>query len=362
MRRALCPTGLILLLAAACTAPRDATREQHPECRFTCRVTVDREVALGDAQAGVVSWNQIVAELGAEFFVSHASSESEIQVFGREGHHVRNFGRAGAGPGEFRGITNVEVGPAGNLWVFDGGNRSLKVVTPAGEFVSAHPARFAVSRGGVVVLPDSSVIVNALASTPDRTGLWTHRWHPTRGFLWSVDPGDATATGRVQQRTYAVGGGFLWTARRWGDYRIEKRSLETGELVAAYDLARPWFDDFQEEVGAGRGSDETGLVRPRATISDLAFADGRLWVLGYTPDRRWARAEEDGYRNLGTLLDNVVDVISADGKLLVTTRLDLENGVGASFLGGLRVVAHETGDLLDRATVYRLGLRGPVPR
>ncbi|MDT8341683.1 MAG: hypothetical protein RQ751_09250 [Longimicrobiales bacterium] len=317
---------------------------------------------MGDLDQGVVSWNQIVARGRGEYFVSHAMSPGQIQVFGATGEFRRTIGEEGLGPTEFRGITSIRFGPDGNLWVHDGGNRALKIVTTTGDVIVSQRADFSVSRNGMLVLDDGSLILNALVPSRDLIGLWTHRWRPGSGFTWSVDDGNPTARGYVEQRVYAVGGGYLWVAPRWGEYRIEKRSLETGELVEEFVLRRDWFDGFQDEIGGAGVGDDVGLVRPRATISDLQFTDGRLWVLGYTPDRNWRRATADGYRDLGVLLDTVLEVLSPDGRLLMSARLDLDRAFGSAFVAPGWFVAHESGEVMDRAVVYEIRMRGPVPR
>ena len=352
----------VVLTATVSTAFPEKVDAQRPECRVLCRVTSEQVTEFGDTDEGVLSWNQILAASEDEYFVSHMSSPSQVQVFGHRDGYRGVIGREGLGPSELRGITNIEWGPDGNLWIQDGGNRALKIFSPGGEFVGGYPMRFSVSRGGMLVLPDSSLILNALVPTSDLVGLWTHRWHPEHGFMWSVDDGDPTARGFVEQRVYAVGGGFLWVARRWKDYRIEKRSLETGELLDAFELEPSWFADFQEEVGVNGAPADYGLMRPRATISDLQFEDGRLWVLGYTPGKDWRKAEDAGFRNLGVLLDNVVDVLSPDGRLLVSSRIRVDDGVASSFIGPGVLAAHRTGEFFDKSAVYRLRLRGPVPK
>lgn len=358
--------GLIVGLAVAVLANSSADGQRTPECRFLCRVTVEEAVTLGDAGDGAIGWGQQVVKLGGLHYVLHAESYTRVQTFAEDGSFVRALGHPGEGPEEFKVINNIEVGPDGNLWVVDQGNHAVKILSPAGTVLNSHPLRFAVSRGGVVVLPDSSMIVNALVPVAHLVGMWTHRWHLTRGHMWSAEDDDPVARGFVRQRIYAVDGEDLWVARRWGEYRLERRRLSDGGLVQQIDIQRPWFDQYQEEVpaeGAKERGGEVSLLRVRATISDIRVIDGLIWVLGHTPDRDWQHAEDDGYRNLGVLLDNVIDIFEpSSGRLLVSARLDLPNAAAVSFLDDETLVAHQTNQFVDKVAIYRVRLRGPVPR
>lgn len=343
-----------------------AAAQRVAECRALCRVTVEEVLALGDAADGAIGWSPRVAKSDGRYYVLHMESYAGVQLFSGDGSFGRTLGHPGEGPEEFKAINNIEVGPDGNLWVVDQGNQALKILSPDGVVLDSHPLRFAIARGGFLVLPDSSMIVNALIPVAHLVGMWTHRWHVTRGYMWSGPDDDQVARGFIRQRVYGLDGGDLWVARRWEKYQLERRRLSDGKLMQQINIARPWFDDYQEEVpaqGSRTVGGELSLLRVKATISDIRIIDGLVWVLGYTPDEEWQHAEDGGYRNLGVLLDNVVDIFEpATGRLLVSTRLDLPDAVGLAFLSDDEIVAHQTNPAVDKILIYRMRLSGPVPR
>lgn len=63
-------------------------------------------------------------------FDQHAN---ELRTFSPSGEHLRTVGRAGAGPGEFRGVVGMAFGPDGRLFVVDGTNARYTIVDGAGE-------------------------------------------------------------------------------------------------------------------------------------------------------------------------------------------------------------------------------------
>jgi tripartite motif-containing protein 71 len=72
----------------------------------------------------------------------------KIKVFDSGGAFLSEFGRQGAGPGEFRQPLGVDIDGSGRVYVADTGNHRVQVLTPEGNFIaeirlkgtSAHPA------------------------------------------------------------------------------------------------------------------------------------------------------------------------------------------------------------------------------
>jgi hypothetical protein len=60
-----------------------------------------------------------------------------IEVFDRDGNHIRNLGGRGRGPGEYQEMEFMELTPEGHLVVMDRGNLLYTVVTTQGEFVES---------------------------------------------------------------------------------------------------------------------------------------------------------------------------------------------------------------------------------
>lgn len=340
-------------------------QEMRPSCRL-CMVSLEKIVTMGDDGDGAVGWNQLVASDGSRYYVSHYDVPDQILVFGADGRFQEYIGKAGEGPGEFRAIGDMLVGWDGNLWLLDGANQRLSVVTRSGELKAEFPARFRFNPRSSLLLPDSSFIVNALVPSPSLIGLWTHRWHPVRGFLWSSEDERQPTRQSLKRRTYALDedGKTFWTAWMTDRYRIERRSLETGRIVVAYEPSRRWFEEFMElpqPRPGGESSDNPSAVnRPQATITSIRMVDGRLWVLGYTGANGWERARQDGYADLGTYLDNVIDIFDPkSGTLLVSTRIDIEHTLLVTLMPGGRIGAQETNPLIDKTTIYAARLADP---
>jgi len=62
-----------------------------------------------------------------------------IDVYDRSGRFLFDFGRKGQGPAEFQALTCGAVDSSGNIWIYDGNHKSLKVFFNDGKFKKETP-------------------------------------------------------------------------------------------------------------------------------------------------------------------------------------------------------------------------------
>jgi len=99
-------------------------------------------------------------EAGSEPLVG----KTRVQEFTAEGVYVGQFGKEGAGNGQFKLPTGIAVDSKGNVWVADTGNNRVQELKPTGEFVRAFGAE-GVGNGqfkeprGVAIDPEGDVWV-----------------------------------------------------------------------------------------------------------------------------------------------------------------------------------------------------------
>lgn len=99
------------------------------------------------------------------YVVDRATNDSDKQrvvVFGPDGSKLREFGRRGAGPGEFNIPVQAAVGPDGKVYVLDAGNFRVQVFDADGGYLRSFgasgngPGNFARPRG--IAVDDASRI------------------------------------------------------------------------------------------------------------------------------------------------------------------------------------------------------------
>ena len=71
------------------------------------------------------------------------SQASEVRVFDQAGGHVRTLGRAGEGPGELNGPAGITIGPDGHLWVMNWRNSRFTAYDVETGEVALEPRRLA---------------------------------------------------------------------------------------------------------------------------------------------------------------------------------------------------------------------------
>lgn len=81
----------------------------------------------------------------------------ELDLFDRSGRWLRQIGRPGEGPGEYREIMAVELVAGDSIWIFDPPNSRITVLSP--EFNVVRTLPLGLSAEAAVVFPPGSVIV-----------------------------------------------------------------------------------------------------------------------------------------------------------------------------------------------------------
>lgn len=97
---------------------------------------------------------------------------SMIRVYSADGRHLRSFGGAGDGPGEFRRIENLVRFGADTIGVYDTGRRRISVFSPEGSLV--REVQLAQRATGLRAAPDGSFVAisgRGDLEPPARTGV-----------------------------------------------------------------------------------------------------------------------------------------------------------------------------------------------
>lgn len=275
----------------------------------------------------------------ANLYVLEAQAR-EIRVFDGDGRHLRSFGRAGEGPGEFVGPNGMDWGPEGRIWVADPNAGRYTAYTPEGEFAGSlrldFPTRGYLWEGRFGDdgrLYDRSMIYRAeedreyiLRRIDPATGAVDTLPGPTAppDFEPAVFEVRRESRGIVMQVPFAPrflwsldGRGHIWSALA-SDYRIVKQTVSGDTLLvllSRVDPVRVTAEEREEaienarEVFEGVGGadlDWSRIPEAKPPLENLGFDDrGNLWVQ-LTPE-----AGSEGSR---------YDVYGQDGRWIASVR------------------------------------------
>jgi hypothetical protein len=360
--------ALALLLAPTAPAQAQAPTEIGPEEACPeCSVHLELEVTLGDRDGpGGVGYSVGVArDEAGRYYLSHVYSRHELLVFDADGSLLEVVGRAGEGPGEYAVVSLVSVTDGDTVRIFDNGLRRLTVLAPFPDLsvVRTTPMEAPVGGNRTVVAEGGELVTSGRVPTPESVGLPLHRLSSEGALIRSfgaedpvVAPGQEPALSRVL--AWAQGGGEVWVVHP-DEYRIERWTLD-GEKVREWNRTPSWLEPGQEGWVLAPGRPPP--TRIQAVAED---GEGRLWVLAHVPGEDWESAllEREGPegpvyepRDFERLFDTVVEVIDADGRLLVSERVPqyLLTFVEPGLVVGYRETALEM-PFLD---VYTVELRG----
>lgn len=335
--------------------------EERTEGCPACSIRIEREVVLGDDDNGIVGGGVNLVQLRDRYYVSTAAAQHEILVFDLAGRLVRSMGREGPGPGEFSSIEDLDIGPDGNLWIFDA-RRGLTVIDTLGRYVESHPQNWMVVFDGIEVLSDSTIIMNAVVPTPELVGKWVHAWKPGAGILWSLHDEITAYQGLTEIRHVAPYMDGFWLSWWTDQFRLLQYNTRA-TLLRELRPVRPWFEEFKVTPPASPENEGvTDLAKwvwphPTAAIEDIHVDGPTLWVLGYTADKHWERVYDDGWFDLGQYSDAVLEAYDvSSGELLASATFDPDNAWFESFTSDGRIIASEHYEFTKRVSLWSVKL------
>lgn len=291
--------------------------ETCPECRIRLR----RVLKIGDRDGpGTIGRPQSVARdtRGRVYVVSEEEMDL-IKTFDGSGHYLGSIGRGGEGPGEFRSIGVLAVGPGDTLHVFDDRIGRHSVFSPIGQFVRS--SRFSGSVRDLAFLADQRLGLSARVTTRAALGYPLHILASSGEIALSFGSEDG---GFLPEMFYSFQrfvtpdpSGGMWVSHHL-QYVLEHWNGE-GELLGQVTREADWFPPQSMQVN-------TTPDQPMHPAIEEIHLDrmGRLWVL--------IRVNPEGYeRGLGDPIGTMYGVVYSIRDLdeLFATRievLDLDSG------------------------------------
>jgi len=296
----------------------------------SCRIQLVRELTLGSDQDSLSPgvWSSVLRNKEGGYYVATlvTAGANHIRMYDARGRFQRAVGRAGRGPGEYRGIVQMALGRGDSIYVFE--STRLSILSPDGAFArTVTPLTFIARQA--VVLPNGEMLLSAQRRTRALTGLPVHRLAANGQHLTSfgAQPAvfDADRPSLSTRWITAAPDGTTWLARP-DRYHIEQWSLE-GKRLRTLTRSPTWFRPRELEVY------ENAEPTP-FTVGIRVGTEGYLWVLSVKQDANWrthrivrgegvphSPSDED------KLYDSVIDVINpTTGALIATATLPQRAG------------------------------------
>ncbi|MFQ5550807.1 MAG: hypothetical protein ACE5FJ_06180 [Gemmatimonadales bacterium] len=296
----------------------------------SCTIRSQRVSTLGrlDAPVSPQLYASAERDTHGNFWVAPVFSPYEVAVYGPDGEFLQTRGRQGDGPGEFRLIKRVHLGPGDQVHVFEYGNRYSRF-SPGMERL-LYTRRLAFQADDVRFMPDGSVLVSHVPRHGERFKDAFYVLDPDGSVRSSFGRFDTDVLDRFRNTevvfrrlTELTGNRFWasWTTR----YRLEQWDLN-GDLVVVLERVAPWYPDW-----TGQPSPNFLRQRPFPRITTAwEDPDRRLWVVTAVPDTRWRAAPRttalhpDSLAAVGismhTSFDSVVEVIDLATMRVITRR------------------------------------------
>lgn len=342
---------ITLLLAALLSQPvasqsystvRISDRDRCSECSFV--VTRGPTFGTDDGPGMIEDIGTVLTRdsRGRHYLIGNYPSH--IKVFGANGQFLQTIGRAGDGPGEFRGIAKVIVTPGDSLVVLDQVQSRYSVLDAQYKFVRSNRLPFG-PESQSVRMPGGTFVFSLPLHTPERIGLPLH--HVNHSGVITRSFGSETGVYRpdvpyLDRRSITANGPrTIWSAYHT-QYLLEQLDVVSGNITGRIERVTPWFPpNFKPRTGP-KDPD-----KPEPFLSRIEQgSDGLLWVLTMVPDRNWEDAvgrrtpenhdhvsiiDNDGYE------DSIIEVLDPrSGQLVASHRFDRSVSLfGPGFVGAV---------------------------
>ena len=278
----------LALAAAPALTPQEVFNWKDFELCGDCEFEMTELVHLGDRDgAGIIEADHMRAAWSEELgYLLFPLGGTGIKIFDHDGAFMREIGREGEGPGEFRSIWDLDV-INGRIVVLEGGRKAVVILSPAGEYTSQHPYQH--PEGGQVTPVGQGRVV--MFATIWRTRVIEHPLHliDLSSGATTLQFGAANAGAEVTDIQFNTGKrvegsvlsrpGTVW----WGwtaTPGVQEWSAE-GEFLRFVEGELPWFPEITEMPDPSREPPET-------ILTGLALdADDNLWMTVRTADPAW---------------------------------------------------------------------------
>ncbi len=325
------PCGVVLALGStlgmscalsAQSAPSRVVRiAERPMCA-TCRIEITPIATLG-AGDGPGSFEafptSMVSDSQGRIFVAFSSiSAARLPaVYNRSGRFLRELGKVGEGPGEFRRGELMAMGASDTVFVFDRGLARRSTFVPNFTFVSSTLTLPSVD--AAVQLRHGEWVINAEVRDRDRAGLVFHVFGSDGTYRRSfgnpggkLDPNQDLSK-KVRRMWPARDGGF-WSVP-WTHHFVIEHWSALGHKSVSLKPSASWFRPYEAFAPVRTSPTQAPMGRVAAVFEDDA---GLLWILGQAADARWTAGLGPARRIEGQTVYEVVDRAKAfDGLIEV---------------------------------------------
>jgi hypothetical protein len=333
----------------------------NPSCE-SCMIRERLLATLGKpgdpAFASVVSIATV--DHRGRYYLDEPRERGWILTYDPNGTFTSRMGKPGDGPGELSLVTALAVGRADTLHVF-GARHS--VYSPGGRFVRVDEAFNGARVNSAFVLPNGSIVAQAMVGSRDLVGFPFHVLRPdgTIARSFGASPTEPyRASWAADNRLIALAGADSFWSSDVNQYHLELWGID-GVLRSSLARQVPWFRpwDVSRELPNAR----TTLPLPR--VRSIALDSlGRLWVAIQVPDHNWkptAGPSEDfeapaiSPNEWERLTDTIIEIVEpATGRLIHSQRMP---NSFVSFIGpGLIIDRSENAEGTISIRVWQLEL------
>ena len=302
------PPLLFCVTAAGMNAQPVTIVPDRPTCA-SCKIRMTLRATLGHANDSILlSSGSFAVRDSRGMHYAEGVERGVILQYDSVGTFVKPISRRGEGPGEFRVVSAMAIGPGDSLHVFGG---RYAVFSPSGAFVrTSTPFSTHYQVHSAVVLESGATIAQFVIPSADRAGKLFHMigtpGDALRSFGESPDRLYVESFASARRRIAPASPTSFWAAEL-SRYRIE-RWESGGRLVQVFERRAECFPPWDPALPL---ANPTVARRPPMVRTLAVDRVGRLWVSTTVADKNWTPQQGSrlGPNWTARAFDTIVEVI-----------------------------------------------------
>jgi hypothetical protein len=264
------------------TLPAQVLSSTAPDRSCNCRIELEKIAQLGRVEdtIAILQPTRVARDSRGRFYAAGILPYSGIAIFEPDGRLATTIGRRGQGPGEFRRIRTVRIGPGDSLFVHE--DTRMTVLGPPYEYarmvnMPAGPRAFR-----FIVLGDGSVVLNNWFPTHRAFVFFDRHHRQVREFGRTVN-GDRFGSDDLMSHSAPIDSGRIVTAAQNHTYLVQVWDT-TGRLVREVRRQPAWFPPYkrEERMALGFASRYPIVLDVHADTTERRF-----WTAAVVPDPGW---------------------------------------------------------------------------
>lgn len=351
-------SAVLVIAVSAFNAEAQVWPLEGPATCSECAIELVLVATLGREPDSPIPSSRVpsLARAKTGLFYLIDSQDKQVHVFDSGGRRLRQIGRPGGGPGEYRAVRFALIDREGRIHMLDPVLGRHTVLAPDERVIEMTPLPGGQLLAAAAVLPSGGLVTNHILTGESDVGIPLQEIDQD-GKRVMVFGGnfrfDANNTALLERLVWASDDGGVWVVSRFG-YVLEHFGPDRTSKFAVRRLS-DWFAPLK--VGEMPTSGLDGRVPSSEVVGLWEDAKKLVWTATRVASPAWRNAGPNSSR--AKRYNSIIEVVEPRGRGRLLASRKVEMMVSYSLGDGLIASSRELEDGTPIIEVWKVQLRRP---